>query len=206
MNTNEKESLWYAIRQFIYLGGCFGVILLEHSLASVLKGQTFREYGVVENLQLCEVLLSCAIFLVLAFYKKNFRNLSIIFAGLCALAACRELDSFFDRLIPYVGWRLGFLFVFAALVNALLHFEQSRSELFLFLRHPSFEIMICAMILILPVAQCVGHRRFIVDVLEEEHVGRIKELLEESLETIGYFVLLCSALELFCKHDGSKKG
>ena len=52
------------------------------------------------------------------------------------------------------------------------------------------------MVLVLPVAQCIGHKRFLINVLQEDHVGRIKELLEESLETIGYFILLCSSVEL----------
>ena len=58
-------------------------------------------------------------------------------------------------------------------------------------------MMCCAITVIIPIAQCIGHRSFVINVLQLEHVGNIKEFVEESIETAGYFILVCSAIELF---------
>ncbi len=201
MTTTEKASAWFGVRQLIYLGGCFAVVLLEHFLAYRFHGETFREHCIIENLQLCELLLATIVFCTAFLCKKTFARLTPLFAGLCAFAVCRELDNFLGAHIPVIGWKIGIVFPIASATYALVNWQETRKELFLFLRHPAFEIMLCAMVLVLPVAQCVGHRSFLINVLQEEHVGRIKELLEESLETIGYFILLCSSVELLWKQQ-----
>ena len=200
MTTIEKASVWFGVRQFIYLVGCFAIILLEHMLARRFHGVTFREHCIIENLQLCELLLATLLFCVGRLCHKQFSRLMPFFAGLCAFAVCRELDNFLGANIPLLGWKIGAVFPIAAASYALANRQETRREILLFLRHPSFEIMLCAMILILPAAQFMGHKSFLVNVLQEEHVGRIKELLEESLETIGYFILICSSLELLWQH------
>lgn len=197
MTDTEKSTILSAIRQILYCAGCFGVAFLQHAIAAVCKEKTFDENGILENLQLGELLLACALFLCVSFIRKNFHKLGIVFASLCAFAACRELDSFFDDHIPLIGWKFAFLFVVLAIGYAMKNWRKTREELLLFFRHPSFPMMCCAMTVIIPVAQCIGHRSFVVNVLQVEHVGSIKEFIEESIETVGYFILICSAIELF---------
>lgn len=171
---------------------------LEHAIATIYKERTFDENGIMENIQLSELLLACALFLTAAFRKKTFPKLGVVFASLCAFAACRELDSLLDDFIPLFGWKIAFIFIFAAIGYALKSWKNTLEELFIFLRHPSFIMMCCVITVVIPVAQCIGHRSFVINVLQLEHVGNIKELIEESIETAGYFILLCSAIELFC--------
>ena len=197
MTDTDKSTIFFTIRQFLYCAGCFGVMFLQHAIAAVCKDKTFDENGILENLQLGELLLACALFFCVSFICKNFHNLGVVFASLCAFAACRELDSFFDDHIPLIGWKFAFLFVVLAIGYAMKNWRQTREELLLFFRHPSFPMMCCAMTVIIPVAQCIGHRSFVVNVLQVEHVGSIKEFIEESIETVGYFILICSAIELF---------
>ncbi len=205
MTTTEKATIWFGIRHIIYLAGCFAVILLEHFLACRFHGETFREHCIIENLQLGELLLATVIFGVASLRKGEFARLMPLFASLCAFAVCRELDNFLGAHIPVVGWKIGVVFPIASISYALADWQETRREFFIFLHHPAFEIMMCAMVLVLPVAQCIGHKSFLVNVLQEEHVGRIKELLEESLETIGYFILLCAAVELLWKQKSQQR-
>ena len=197
MTDTDKSTIFSTIRQFLYCAGCFGVMFLQHAIAAVCKDKTFDENGILENLQLGELLLACALFFCVSFICKNFHNLGVVFASLCAFAACRELDSFFDDHIPLIGWKFAFLFVVLAIGYTMKNWRKTREELLLFFRHPSFPMMCCAMTVIIPVAQCIGHRSFVVNVLQVEHVGSIKEFIEESIETVGYFILICSAIELF---------
>ena len=197
LTDTEKSTVLSAIRQILYCAGCICVTFLEHAVASVCKAKTFDENGFMENFQLGELLLACALFLIISFRSKTFHKLGIIFAALCATAACRELDNVFDNLIPVIGWKFAFIFIVLAIGYAIKNWQETREELFKFFRHPSFPMMCGAITIIIPIAQCIGHRSFVINVLQVEHVGSIKEFVEESIETVGYFILLCSAIELF---------
>ena len=197
MTDTEKSTVFSAIRQFLYCAGCFGVTFLQHAIAAVCKEKTFDENGILENFQLGELLLACCLFLVVSFRGRTFHKLGIVFSSLCAFAACRELDSFFDDHVPFIGWKFAFLFIVLAVGYAMKNWRQTREELLIFFRHPSFPMMCCAITIIIPLAQCIGHRSFVVNVLQVDHVGNIKELIEESIETACYFILICSAIELF---------
>ena len=199
MTESEKSTLLSAIRQILYCAGCFGVTFLEYAIAAVCKEKTFDENGILENFQLGELLLACALFLIVSLRRKDFHKLGIVFASLCAFAACRELDALFDDCIPIVGWKFAFLFIAAATIYAFINWKRTREEIFCFLRSSAFPMMCFVIIIVIPVAQCIGHRSFVANVLQMDHIGSIKEFIEESIETIGYFFLLCSAIELLCQ-------
>ncbi len=198
MTNSEKTTIFSAVRQLLYCAGCFGVIFLEYAIAAVCKEKTFDENGILENFQLGELLFACVLFLIVSLRRKDLHKLGIVFASLCAFAACRELDALFDDCIPVVGWKFAFLFIAAATVYAFINWKRTREEIFHFLRSSTFPMMCFVIIIVIPVAQCIGHRSFVANVLQMDHIGCIKEFIEESIETIGYFILLCSAIELLC--------
>ena len=198
MTATEKTTILSAVRQLLYCAGCFGVTFLQYVIAAACKEKTFDENGILENFQLGELLIACVLFLVVSLRRKDFHKLGIVFASLCAFAACRELDALFDDCIPVIGWKFAFLFIAAATVYAFLNWKRTHEEIFCFLRSPAFPMMCFVIIIVIPVAQCIGHRSFVANVLQMDHIGSIKEFIEESIETIGYFILLCSAIELLC--------
>ena len=197
MTDSEKSTFFSAARQILYCVGCIGVTFLEHAIAAIYKEKTFDENGIMENFQLGELLLACALFLSISFCRKAFHRMGIIFAALSATAACRELDNVFDNLIPVIGWKFAFLFIALAVGYAIKNWQKTLEELLKFFRHPSFPRMCCAIPVIIPIGQCIGHKSFVVNILQMEHIGSIKEFVEESIETAGYFILICSAIELF---------
>ena len=199
MTATEKTTILAAVRQLLYCAGCFGVTFLQYAIAAACKEKTFDENGILENFQLGELLLACALFLVVSLRCKDLHKLGIVFASLCAFAACRELDALFDDCIPVIGWKFAFLFIAAATVYAFLNWKRTHDEIFCFLRSSAFPMMCFVIIIVIPVAQCIGHRSFVANVLQMDHIGSIKEFIEESIETIGYFILLCSAIELLCQ-------
>ena len=198
MTATEKTTILSAVRQLLYCVGCLGVTFFQYAIAAACKEKTFDENGILENFQLCELLLACALFLSVSLRRKDLHKLGIVFASLCAFAACRELDALFDDCIPIIGWKFAFLFIAAATVYAFINWKRTREEIFCFLRSTAFPMMCFVIIIVIPVAQCIGHRSFVANVLQMDHIGSIKEFIEESIETIGYFILLCSAIELLC--------
>ena len=67
MTDTEKSTILSAIRQILYCVGCFCVAFLQHAVAAVCKEKTFDENGILENLQLGELLLACVLFLIIFF-------------------------------------------------------------------------------------------------------------------------------------------
>jgi hypothetical protein len=128
-----------------------------------------------------------------------------LLASLSFLASVRELDKFFDESVKFVGWEIGFLFPVSALIFAYKNRRALRNTLIDFYSSSAFYMMCCAMIIILPIAQCIGHGPFVRDVLGDFRVGDIKEFFEESCETMGYFLILLSSIEFYLGLLKSKK-
>lgn len=197
MSLNEKEKLWSAVRCFVYLLSAMIFIGFIHYLASVYKTETFAENSVVENIQLGLLLCAGVIFLVQGIYAKTWRPLMFFLASLCFLASCRELDKTLDELIYGVRWRIGFVFPLIAAEYAIKHKDIAYKNLFSFLGTSSFYMMFCALIIIFPIGQCIGHRPLVVNVIGESQMAQIKELFEECSEVMGYFLILLASIESY---------
>ena len=203
MVSARKIVLAFPISLMAYILACFGGVLLEYVLASTYKAKTFLEHGPVENLQMVLLLVSAVLFLVKSLRDQKIRRVSLFLSGMCFGAVFRELDSFMDEHIVCMGWKIGFLFVAVPAVYCLKNRRGLLQEVVILVNRRVLVILLfCAFIVIFPIAQCLGHKPFVSDVLENAHVGKIKELIEESIETIGYLLILCSSIEINRSHRG----
>ena len=167
-------------------------------LANLYREETFREYGVVENIQLGFLIVSAGIFTWESFIFKKHAALLLFLASLCALGSCRELDGFFDDNLPIVSWKFGFLFPVAALINLWRNRKIARESFFQFLETPAFNLMFMAVLIGLALAQVLGHRSFIATVLGEEKSARaVRRILEEGTEVVAYFLIFLSTFECY---------
>lgn len=197
LNENEKISLSLGVRNFVYLLLVMCFIGFINYLASIYKANTFTENRVVENIQLGLLLASGTCFLIQGICSRAWRPLMFFLASLCFLASCRELDKTLDELIYGLRWRVGFVFPLIAAEYALKHKETSRQNLFGFLCSSTFYLLFCALIIIFPIAQCIGHRPLVVNVLGESQMVATKELFEECCEVMGYFIIFLASIESY---------
>lgn len=197
LSENEKKTLCSGFRSFVYLLSAMLFIGFIHHLAAIYKAQTFSENGMVENIQLGLLLCAGTIFLIQGICTKGWRPLMFFLASLCFLASCRELDKTLDELIYGLRWRVGFVFPLIAVEYALKHKDIARKNLFSFLGTSSFYMMFCALIIIFPIGQCIGHRPLIIHVLGESQMAATKELFEECSEVIGYFLIFLASIECY---------
>lgn len=205
-DIDYKKVYLSALRQFCYFAGIFAFVFCIHYLADRFKAETFAEFGVVENMQLGILVISGFIFTIQAIAYKDYRELLFLLASVCFLASCRELDSWFDKRIPLISWRVGFVFPFVALLLAFINRKNIMKQLIPFFGSPAFYMMVSVLILVLPIAQCIGHRSFVEDILGANNVREIKEFIEETVECLGYMLLLFSTFEIYCnllKHQHS---
>lgn len=197
MNFSEDEKIILITngRFIIYWGLVLAFIFGIYGLAKIYGADTFEENGVIENIQLAFLIISCVSFLILIGSNVSFRTVLLLLASCCLLATCRELDKVLDKIVPIVHWKFGWLFPAAAFYYAVKHFEQTKKALLKFFTFPAFYLMYLAMIIML-LAECVGHKPFVQAVLGNNHVAAIKEFYEEATETVCYFMILLSTIEM----------
>ena len=197
MNLEQKESkIFYRVcRQAIYFVLIFAFIGLLHFFAHIYGVDTFEENSVVENIQLFLLVFSAVCFCTQAVFYKEFRSVLFLLASCCLLASCRELDATLDEIVPIVHWKFAYIFPLAAVIYACMHRNGLKQSLFKFFTMPSFNMMYITVILILPVAQCIGHRAFVKSVLGISHIGNIKQ----QILFIKQNIFNCFAIKVFPK-------
>lgn len=196
-NLDEKKTVLSLMRWTIYFCILMLCVFSMWHFASIFKEATFEEYGIVEDVQL--ILLACSAFSFLgqAFFKTPYRSLSLFFSSLCLTAFCRELDAWFDE-FWILGWKFSLIFPVIAFIYVCYHFNEFRKSVVTFCSSPAFFMMYTTAIIILPVAQCVGHKNFFADSLGFVADPRlVRRLFEESVEFIGYVLLFLASIEYY---------
>ena len=195
-SPEEKKTLCIAFRQLAYFLLCTALIVLISIATRQLGPEVFDENRLIENMQFALLFLSGMFFLIKGLVCRRAAPVLMLCSSLAFLACCREADNLLDAWIPILSWRIGFFFIIAASVYAIMHRADFRTALFDFLRTPASFLMCFAMIVIGPLAQLIGHKPFLLAALPSYHsVGQIKELFEECTETMGYFLLLLASIE-----------
>lgn len=198
LTATETKILKQVFRQGIYFFLTLVFIFSLWALAKNYHKTTFCEFGIVENIQLGLLFLSAGVFVLNACLFRKETPLFLFLAGLCLLGLCRELDSLFDFYLPVISWKFGFLFPGAALINLARHRKEIRQSFFYFLKTSAFHMMWASLLIGIALAQALGHRSFIADVLGGEADARaIRRILEEGTEVVAYFLLALSGIECY---------
>lgn len=194
---NHLPLILKLFRQFIYLVLLTLIVIVFWQVADVFKSATVQEYGTFESIQSVVLFLIATSFSIQAFRNKTYRP--ILFSlGMLALAALvREQDSFFDNAIPLIGWSWCWLFPISGLVLLICKRREIGPAMHEFLHSYAFHMMLTALIIIIPVAQCLGHRSFLVDMLGDQSVDShlVRRIMEEPIELLGYIQILLASIE-----------
>ncbi len=202
----QKAILFNCLRQGLYFVLCILFALSLRILANYFKAETFKEFGIIENIQLFILFLSATSFGYLSVLSQKFRPLLILFSSLCLFAFCRELDSFFDTQVPFISWKFCYLFPLTAGVYLFYMKKKLKKILLLFCTSPAFYIMCSAMLVFIPLAQAIGNKGFISTVLPDAHdVILMRRFFEESGEVLAYFLLFLSSVEFYISLIHKKK-
>ena len=198
INSQERKIVLKLTRQGFYFTVLLAVVLGLWQLSSSYKTNTFAEYGLVENLQLLVLFLSTLFFLSHAIINIVYRPISYLLASLTAFCCIRELDSLFDTLLPIISWKFAFLFPLMALLYVFHKRSKLQKVLLQFLGSSVFDLMFTAVIIFIPLAQCIGHRAFIQEAIgQTENLSLVRRLIEESMELMAYVLILLSSIEMF---------
>lgn len=193
----DKTIIYNAIRQLIYFCIIFGFMFFMHWLSSIYHKKTFAENNIMEMIQLGLLITSGIIFFAQLWLRPEYAPVLWLLASCSFLASARELDKFFDDNLPIISWRIGFIFPLIAFYMAWRYRSSLKKTLVRFFTSPSFYMMSCAMIIILPIAQCIGHRSFVINILGIQRISDIKEMFEEACEAMGYLLIFLSSIECY---------
>ena len=198
-SENERKIVLKVTRQGFYFTVLFAVILTLWKLSVLYKTNTFGEHGLVENLQLITLLAATGVFLFSCIKNTVYRPILFLLAALTAFCFVRELDSFFEHLLPVISWKFAYCCPLAALGYAFTKRKNLTKPLFDFLGSSAFDLMFCAMIIFIPLAQCIGHKPFIAQATgSSQNLFLIRRMIEESMELVAYVLIFLSAIELHC--------
>ena len=198
LTTDQKRIVFNCLRQGIYFFLSLFLIFGLRGVAYVYKENTFREFGIIENIQ-----LSLLVFCIISFFfqgvkSKKFRPILFLFSSLCLFAVCREMDSLFDNIIPFISWKFCYIFPLLAGIYLFKKRKKLKQQIFLFCSSPAFYMMCSAMFIFIPLAQAIGNRAFIASVLPDAtDVILMRRFVEESCEILAYFILLISSIEFY---------
>lgn len=197
-SPSEKSTLSALVRHAVYIGLQLLVVFGMWGLGSIFKEGLIEEYGILENVQSGVLLLTAVILLGEAARHARYRAILFSLAMCVTAALIREQDTFLDTHLPVISWKFCFIFPIMGLAALWRQVRRDREPLFEFFRSSSFGVMLMAFVTIVPLAQCIGHRHFVIDVLgAEENPRLIRRFLEEPFELMGYFQILLATVEFY---------
>ena len=208
MNSSSSRSVFLGLlRQFIYLIILVLIVVGFWKVGDAFKSATVQEYGIFESAQSIVLLLIALSFLLQAAFNPRYRSLLSSMGLLALTALVREQDAYFDELVPLIGWGWCWLFPLAGLGILLRDQRQLGATLLPFLRSNAFHMMMTAVVIIIPVAQCLGHRSFLADLMGDAHLNAflMRRILEEPIELLGYIQIRLASLECLFEMRGGGK-
>lgn len=194
---DDKKTYRATIRQGIYLVILTLIVFLFWQVGDVYKSSTVQEYGMFETAQSVVLFLIALSFGIQAARNKTYRAILILLCGLALAALIREQDAYLDEKIPYIGWTWCWLFPITGLVILIRQLREETTTFTHFLRSHSFHMMMTALIVIIPIAQCLGHRSFLADLLGNPDIDAhlVRRIMEEPIELLGYLQILLASIE-----------
>lgn len=197
MDCNSKSLYLGLTRQIIYLVILTLIVIGFWKIGDIYKDKAVFENGIFEILQSVTLVLVSLSFGLQAYRNKSFRPILFLMCMMSLAAVIREQDAFFDALIPIIGWKWCWIFPVLGIVGIIRHWNTIQPQINSFLSSNTFHMMITAAIIMIPVAQCLGHRSFLADLLgiDKLEAVLIRRVFEETIELIAYLTLLLSSIE-----------
>lgn len=206
LTADERSSLFTLLRHVVYFILMTLSIIGMWELGKIYGADCVAEDGIIEDIEACMLLVSGLIFLAETALTQRYRALTLWLAALCFAATCRELDFFFDHNLPVISWKFCYIFPIAAIAYAATHREGLREVFFTFIRSNTFYLLLCAVLVIVIIAQAVAHRSFLYDVLGTGiNMSLTRRVIEEPIELVGYLLILFSTYDFYAELISKEK-
>jgi hypothetical protein len=176
-----------------------GELLPETPAARLVRLQQvgkFNEDGVLESLELALLFTIGLAGLGIAGREPAAREVALLLAGWAGLGAIREQDQWFDQfahgcwIVPAVALAV------AMAIFAWRHRRPLAEQVVAFVHAPSWGLFVAGGLMSLVFARLKGQGAIWTYLVEDPRLARnLKNMVEESLETAGYMLLVCGLFE-----------
>jgi hypothetical protein len=156
----------------------------------------FREGYFVEWLQYGLVVMTMLLYFFGAWRLEHRRPLFLVLGMLTVVASIREWDYWWDRQLPVLGWQLPAGVALFGLAFIGWHYRKVLPEQICALIHSApFGFLCSGFLAVVLLAQLVGHAELLKLVMGSEFKTGYKQIIEESLELFGYYLIWFGTLE-----------
>lgn len=188
----------FILRGFIYLFAVAGVAQLIS-----LEGYQFQiaaeysEQTLTEHMQDFMSFFSCILFLYAARLDKKLNIAATLLGALSAMMFVRESDSLLDSYVFDGAWQTIVSVIFVCVVIYLWgRFSSIYASLKEYSQQPSFGTFLAGFVTIMAFSRLMGRSSFWQAVMGDSYIRLVKNIVEEGIETLGYTLILISAIEL----------
>lgn len=188
----------FILRGVFYLFAVFGVAhLISLEGYQSLTSAEYSEQSLTEHLQDFISFFSCMLFLYAARLDVKLNIAATLLGALLAMMFVRESDSLLDLYVFDGAWQtvVGIIFV-CVLVFLWGRFSSIYASLKEYSLQSSFGTFLAGFVTILAFSRMMGRGSFWQAVMGDSYMRLVKNIVEEGIETLGYTLILISAIEL----------
>ncbi|ETX11231.1 hypothetical protein MUS1_10505 [Marinomonas ushuaiensis DSM 15871] len=188
----------FILRGLIYLFAVAGIaqlVSLEGYRSLTLS--EYSEHSLTEYMQDVMSFLSCMLFLYASRLDAKLKIASTLLAALLGMMFVRESDSLLDHYVFDGAWQSIVLLIFACVMIFLIgRFSKIYASLKEYSLEVSFGIFLAGFVTLLAFSRMMGRSSFWQAVMGDSYMRIVKNIVEESIETFGYSLILIAAIEL----------
>lgn len=188
----------FILRSLVYLFAVSGVaylIGLEGYQAKTLAA--YSEHTLTEHMQDVMTFSSAILFLYCSRIHPKLKVAATLLAALLAMMYVRENDSVLDTYVFDGAWESIVLFIIAMVVVFLWgRFSSIYPSLKAYSQEACYGTFLAGVVTVLGFSRVMGRGSFWVSVMGDNYIRVVKNIVEEGIETLGYTLILISAIEL----------
>ncbi|RBP78047.1 hypothetical protein EBI01_19220 [Marinomonas rhizomae] len=188
----------FILRSLIYLFAVAGVAqLISLEGYQLLSGASYNEQSLTEHLQDFMSFSSCMMFLYAARIDKKLHIAATLLGALLAMMFVRESDAVLDQYVFDGAWQTIVSLIFVCVLIFLWgRFSSIYASLKEYSLQSSFGTFLAGFVTILAFSRLMGRGSFWQAVMGDSYMRLVKNVVEEGIETLGYTLILISAIEL----------
>ncbi len=197
VKPSGRSTFWFSIRLTVYTLLLLGLLaLLPTLLEQYGYDAVVLEFGFIENVQLALLALSVLIGFFQFYQYPAARLISLLFVILFGMAFAREMDSFFERVLPVVSWKGPFSVLIVTFIGySYTRMRQFKRQLIWLMNQRSLMLFWFGLVTVTVVAQLLGHGDLLELIFQDHYIREHKRFTEESIEMVGYILLLYGIFE-----------
>ncbi|RYY37460.1 MAG: hypothetical protein EOP46_02665 [Sphingobacteriaceae bacterium] len=154
------------------------------------------EASFTEALQSVFLAISAGLYLWVFIRYVSLKPIAFFLFSFTLASFIREQDSWLDERIFDDAWQIGVFSLLAVLLYYLWkHGTQFMHNVSLYVNSLPFGLILSGFLTTYIFSRLYGRTRFWEEVMEERYFRTVKNVSEESIELLGYFMLVIAAIE-----------